>query len=301
MNALAESTGPLQFSLEGEPVRRAAAVFERERVRLATALRRALPFLTRRDVPVAMEWARAAPAAELMLDLPRPVHVVHLAVEPGGAPGALVFDAGALSRMLDGVLGGDGRALPTLNPSGLTAPQNALVSRTVEGVVRAVAEVLAARAGVRVEPIPARPDADNEGGEGTPIACSFALGAPPDVGRVVLVLPKGALVSTGGAGTPKAADPRVANALSDVDLELVVELARQPIKLGAVLALKVGDTLPLDVSVGGAVCVRADDRTLFMARPTAAGGRIAVRIVSGTNVEVIPPRATPREETRQPL
>ena len=300
MNALAESTGPLQFAIEGEPVRRAAAVFERERVRLATALRRALPFLTRRDVPVAMEWARAVPAAELMLDLPRPVHVVHLAVEPGGAPGALVFDAGALSRMLDGVLGGDGRALPTLNPSGLTAPQTALVSRTVDGVVRAVAEVLAARANVKIEPTPPRPDADGEGGEGTPIACSFAMGVPPEVGRVVLVLPKGALVSPGASSTGKPADPRVATALGDVDLELVVELARQPIKLGAVLALKVGDTLPLDVSVGGAVCVRADERTLFMARPTASGGRIAVRIVSGTNVEVSP-RATPREETRQPL
>lgn len=281
MNSPAGSHGPLQFASEGEPIRRAAAVIEREQVRLATALRRALPFLARRDVPVAMEWTRALPMSELLLDLPRPLHIVHLAVEPGGGPGALVLDAGALSLTLDGVLGGDGRALPALNPTGLTAPQTALVARTLESVVRALGEVLALRAGVRIEAALARPGGD-DGGEGAPITCSFILGTPPAVDRVFLVLPRNALAASPGASTAAPAhDPRIAVTLNDVDIELVVELARFPMRLGAVLALKVGDTLPLDVSVGGEVCVRADGRPLFHARPTSTGGRIAVRIEGG--------------------
>ena len=49
MNALPPgTTGPLSFALEGDGIRRAAAIFDRESVRLATALRRALPVLARR-------------------------------------------------------------------------------------------------------------------------------------------------------------------------------------------------------------------------------------------------------------
>ena len=43
--------GPLGFALEGEAIRRATGVIEREHVRIATALRRALPFLAKREVP----------------------------------------------------------------------------------------------------------------------------------------------------------------------------------------------------------------------------------------------------------
>jgi flagellar motor switch protein FliM len=281
MSAAAESPSPLQFAVAGEPVRRAVAALEREQSRLATALRRALPFLTRRDVPVTLDGVCAQTTADLLRDLALPAHVVHLAVEPGGAAGALMFDANALGLMLDGVLGGDGRALPTLSRTGLTAPQTALVTRTVEGVVRTLGETLHARVGVRIEVAAGRPEA--EGGEGTPIACAFSLGAPPVVGRMALVLPRAALLARdGGAALPSSTcDPRITGALADVDLELVVALARLPMKLAAVLALKVGDTLPLDVLVGHAVCVRADNRPLFRARPTTSGSHLAVRIEGG--------------------
>ena len=272
--------GPLGFALEGEAIRRATGVIEREHVRIATALRRALPFLAKREVPLRLAWAHARPVADILSDLARPFHVAHFVVEPGSAPGSLVLDAGAVSLLLDGVLGGDGRALPTLNTSGLTTPQTALVSRTLEGVVRALSEVLAARVGVRIEPVPAR--TDDQPGEGTPIAGAFSLGSDENPATVILVLPKDALLTREAPVTaPRAAlDPRIAQALDDVDLELVVELARVPMKLGDVLGLRVGDTIPVDVPVGSSVSIRADDRTLLRGRPTTAGGRIAVRIES---------------------
>ena len=197
------ATGPLRFALEGQGFRRALALIEGESTRLATALRRALPFLARREVPITLAWARALPMSDALRDLPRPFHVSALTVEPGRAPGALVLDTNALRLLLDGVLGGDGRALPTLDAAGLTAPQRALVGRTVEGIVRAVGEVLSSRIGVNLALASDRPDPN--GSDGTSIVCAFSLGA--DLGRVLLVLPKNALLGPGAAVTSETPGP----------------------------------------------------------------------------------------------
>ena len=56
----------LRFALEGERVRKAARLLERESPRLASALRRAVPFLSRRRLPIALAYTRATPIAELL-------------------------------------------------------------------------------------------------------------------------------------------------------------------------------------------------------------------------------------------
>ncbi len=276
-----DSPSPLRFALEGDAVRRAAAVMERESARLATALRRSLPFLARREIPITLAWARALPTGDLLRDLQRPFHLARLSVEPGGAPGAMVLDATALGLVLDGVLGGDGRTLPTLNPAGLTSPQAALVSRIVESLTRAMGEVLATRADVRISLVAERPEI--EGGDGTPLVCAFELGLDGAAGRVFLLLPKAALAAQSSADATQADpnDTRIQRALDGVDIELVVELTRVPMKLHRLLALRVGDTLALDALVGASVNVLADQRLLFRAKPTTSSGRIAVRIEGG--------------------
>jgi flagellar motor switch protein FliM len=110
------------------------------------------------------------------------------------------------------------------------------------------------------------------------VAAAFDLGDDPSPARVVLALPGEALEPLPQAPPPDASNERVARTLESVDLELVVELARVPMRLGDVLALRPGDTLPLDLPVGESVSVRADDRTLFRGKPTTLLGRIAVRI-----------------------
>lgn len=268
------TTSPLRFALEGEGIRRAASAFERERVRLTTALRRALPFLAKRDVPIELGWTTAMPMSELLRDMAKPFYVLPLQVNPGDSPGALLLDGGALGMVLDGVLGGDGRSLPMLNPDGLTAPQTALVSRSAEGLLAVLGEVLSTRLGVKLSAVRETPNAIES--DGTPLVTAFMI--DNGMGMIVLVLPQCAMAV---GESPKAAakrDERVEGALQNVDLELVVELARMPMRLEQVMSLKVGDTIPLDVLVGSSVCVRTDNRLLFMARPTNAGGRIAVRI-----------------------
>ncbi len=269
----------LRFAAEGGRVRRAAAALEQASPQLASALRRSMPFLGRHGTPVALCFARAIPLGELLGDLPRPVHATHLVVSPGGARGAIILDAGAIAMVLDGVLGGDGSAPPQLDAAGLSSPQVALASRVIEGVVRSFSEVLSKRFGLLLEV--SAPDGDDASSETAPIVCSFELGTGAQVGRVMLLVAKEAIL--GGAEdradtSANALDPRVVQVLEQVELDLVAELARMKMSLGHLSSLRVGDTIRLDIPVGAAINVRADGRVVLRGHPTTSSGQIAVRI-----------------------
>lgn len=285
MSALARTPSlALAFAMDGDRVRRAATLLEKERGRLESALRRAVPFLARRGIPVTLGYAKAMPLSAVLQDIEAPIHVTRLAVQPGDGRGAMVFDAGVLALLLDGVLGGDGTSTPKLESEGLTPPQFAVVQGVVTTILRALGETLHTRLGVRLEPLPGTGPNAEAGGEGVPVACALDLSTREGerIGRVVLLLPKESLLHvTGGAeqGAAPKADPRIVAALDDVELEVIVELTRLRMSLGDVTELRVGDTIPLDVPVDGEVTVRTADRVLMRGRPTTVGGRIAVRTV----------------------
>lgn len=285
MSALARTPSlALAFAMDGDRVRRAASVLEKERGRLESALRRAVPFLARRGIPVTLGYAKAMPLSAVLQDIEAPIHVTRLAVQPGDGRGAMVFDAGVLALLLDGVLGGDGSSTPKLESEGLTPPQFAVVQGVVTTILRALGETLNTRLGVRLEPLPGTGPNAEAGGEGVPVACALDLSTREGerIGRVVLLLPKESLLHvTGGAeqGAAPKADPRIVAALDDVELEVIVELTRLRMSLGDVTELRVGDTIPLDVPVDGEVTVRTADRVLMRGKPTTVGGRIAVRTV----------------------
>ncbi len=210
----------LRFAAEGGRVRRAAGALEQASPQLASALRRSMPFLGRHGTPVALCFARAIPIGELLDDLPRPVHATHVVITPGGARGAIILDAGAIAMVLDGVLGGDGTAPPQLDAAGLSPPQVALASRVIEGVVRSFSEVLSRRFGLTLEV--SAPDGDDASSETAPVVCSFELGTGAQVGRVMLLVAKEAILG-GTEERPEAAtnvvDPRVADVVAQVELE----------------------------------------------------------------------------------
>jgi flagellar motor switch protein FliM len=289
VSALARSPSlALAFAMDGDRVRRAASVLEKERGRLESALRRAVPFLARRGIPVTLGYAKAMPLSAVLQDIEAPIHVTRLAVQPGDGRGAMVFDAGVLALLLDGVLGGDGTSTPKLESEGLTPPQFAVVQGVVTTILRALGETLNTRLGVRLEPLPGTGPNAEAGGEGVPVACALDLSTREGarIGRVVLLLPKESLLHvTGGAeqGAAPKADPRIVAALDDVELEVIVELTRLRMSLGDVTELRVGDTIPLDVPVDGEVTVRTADRVLMRGRPTTVGGRIAVRTINAAH------------------
>ena len=276
---MSEAAKLLQFAVEGGRVRKAASALEQASPQLASALRRAMPFLARHGTEVTLCFARAIPLGELLGDLPRPIHATHIAVSPGGSRGAVIFDAGAIAMALDGVLGGDGTAPPPLDAAGLTPPQVALISRVVEGVVRSFSEVMTRRFGVALHQSP--PDGDDAGSETAPVACSFELGSGPQCGRVMLLMAKEALLGANADrqdGPANGIDPRVAAVVEQVELDLVAELARMKLTLRHLSTLRVGDTIRLDVPVGGAINVRADGRVVLRGHPTTNAGQIAIRV-----------------------
>jgi flagellar motor switch protein FliM len=200
---------------------------------------------------------------------------------PGGVHGAVLLDAGAIAMFLDGVLGGHGDDVPVLNPQGLSAPQAALITGLAVGIARAFSDALVGTLGVRFESRAV--SADDGLSESTPIACVLEFGSEERIGRVALLLPKEVLLPaaddsdvlpTGGA------DPRVVGVLEGVEIELVAELGRTHLRVADLGALRVGDTLRLDVPVSGTVTVRAREHVLLRGRPTTSGGRIAIEIAA---------------------
>ena len=274
-------TGLVRFALEGSRVRRAASVFEREGPRLIAGLRRSVPFLSRRGVPITLSYARAQPLAELVESLGRPLHMTRFMTSPSQGSGALLLDAAAASLLLDGVLGGDGSSLPVLSPSGLTSPQNALVSGLAGNILRGFSVALDAGVGcqLREGSVPAE-----EGRvDSAPVTCVLELGDGGVAGRIALALPREALLtrsSDADPAAPAAEDPRIRAVMNEVELLLVAELGRIPMPLGRLANLQVGDTLRLGVPVNGLVSVRANGQVLMRGRPTTSGGRLAVKILA---------------------
>jgi flagellar motor switch protein FliM len=266
----------LRLALEGERTRKAVAACERESHRLIAALRRAVPFLSRRGLAVSLLYAQATPFTDVVGTLKAPFFAVHVTAKPGNARGVLLLDAGANAMLLDGVLGGNGQSIPTLNAAGLTSPQTALVSGLASGIARAFSECLFGAIGVMLEVSP--PPGDDAAADSCPIACALEFGANEQVGRVILLLPKEVLLAEPAVATTATLDPRIAAVLEQVEVEIVAELARVRMKVSELVALKVGDTLRLDVPVNGTVTVRAGEKELLRGKPTTLGGRIAVRV-----------------------
>lgn len=273
----------LRIAVEaGGRARRALSLLDRERRELESALRRAIPFLARRNVEIRCGAAQVVPIAELRASLAAPIHLVELVAQPGGSRGALLFDGGAASLILDGVLGGDGRSLPELDPQGLSGAQAAVLARMSEQILTTFSEVLAVRAGLRLQRLAGH--AVDVLGETPPVVVVLELGAPdaPTPARVALAIAKdalaGELAKLPSSADKDAIDARIGQSMMEAPLELVAELARIQLKLEDVLSLKVGDTLDVGLHVEGLVSVRAGDKVLLRGTPTRAGGQLAIHV-----------------------
>ncbi len=278
MTSTALASPLLGGATEAGGVRAALGFIDRHAAELAAALRRGVPFLGRRGVPIVPAPAEAITLAALAAELAPPSFSVLLATDPGGSRGALFVDAGACAFLLDGSLGGDGSQPPTLDAATLSPAQSALLARVAEGMVQAESSALGTIAGFRLLRLPHTPGATPA--DAPAIALRLALGEDGAFGTVVLALGRDALLASGAtqAARREAIEPRVAATLEDVELEVVAELGRVRMRLGALSALRVGDILDLDVPVGGVVKVRVGNRFLLDGHPTTSGTQVAIRV-----------------------
>jgi flagellar motor switch/type III secretory pathway protein FliN len=77
---------------------------------------------------------------------------------------------------------------------------------------------------------------------------------------------------------PVAADPRMAEALRDVSIEVRVELGKATLGLRSVLDLKVGQVVRLSTAVDDPAIVRIGGMGKFAGRPVVSRGQLAVEI-----------------------
>jgi flagellar motor switch protein FliM len=271
----------ITIAAEGSRVRRAIEILSESAQALEGAIRRAIPFIGRNALPVKVKSVQAVSLEATMDAVMKPWHSTQLAIEPGGSAGMLAFDGAAVAMVLDGLLGGEGKAPPPLTAALLTTTQTALMARVATGVCASFSEALA-RAGLTLAPrAKSAPEAH---GETAPITCIIEVGEGNHVGQLVLAIAKDALLARAGGETLKetdALDPRIAGTVERIEVELVAELGRARMRLHDIARLQPGQTLRLDAPLTGSVAVLAQGRTIFSGRPTAINGQIAVRLDRG--------------------
>ena len=278
---------------------------------LAIALRRAVPFLTRRGIAIKPGAPYVVNSNELESELTAPVYLANLASEPGGARAAICLDSHAISFLLEGSLGGDGSDPPKLNPKGLTAPQLAFMDRVFTNIMKCCAETIERSIGLNVKYLPRAQGQRSAGATLVVLPLDFvdeaALEEDDDTdvfgpdntddasddeaeaesatsqGRMLVGLSKNALNRARAAHdrrqSTQPVDDRIAATIREVDVDVVAELGRLSLTIGKLMALKVGDTLRLDVPVNGHIILRIDEEVLFRGQPTTTGTQLAIQIV----------------------
>ncbi len=273
---MSDAQALVKLGLGGDRARRACERLSLEQRALEAAVRRSLPYLARRKIPVTAVAARTALRSEVMDTIARPFYVSPLCVGGGVRPtGALVIDAKAIAHGLDGMLGSGRGGLPELDPVGLSAPQIALAARLARSLVAAFHEVIAPLGA----PLAIAGEAPGGQGGAVLIACAVRIGEGETAGTIILLVPAGAIETQGVAeATPPDAGPATRSAIDEVELEIIAELGRVRLALTRIASLRVGDVLRLPLSVDAPTRLHVGGHGLFVGKPTAHGSQIAVEI-----------------------
>jgi flagellar motor switch protein FliM len=247
---------------------------------IAAAVRRSVPVFIRKGIEVKALPTKVGKARDLYDELHGPVFYVPLVTDPGGSRAMLCFEGAAASFLLEAALGALVDEVAEVEaPEALTGPQAAVLSRLTDGLIKAVSDVLAG-AGIRLRRLPPAPIPENDG---ELAALSLTLANREDR-RILLAVSRDALASAGGislqpTGRKPATDNRVARVLSQVELDLVVELGRVRRTISMIDAMRVGDVLRLDAPAREPLSVRVQGKPILRAQPTVAGTQLAVQIV----------------------
>lgn len=235
---------------------------------LAVALKRAMPFLARKRLAVTAEPAKCLSFADIAADNAL-VYTAAFNEKTSHTRGLILFDEAGLARVLDGVLGGgDATTLPSLK---LTSAQTALANRVSAGLLRAVADALAARLGLSIEASAAK---DIDAGVAVIVPLTIQGG-----GTISVALPL-ACIKVEAVDEVAASDENadIAAAMSDVELDIVAELGKVRLSLAAISKMQVGDIVRLPLRLDERARVSAGGAVLFHGRPTASGEVVAVAL-----------------------
>lgn len=283
-----EPSGPLKrLDLTGRERRLRAAMQALSRVsaQFARNARRAMPFLVKRRT-------RLVPGAVAFVDLASdrrvpngPVYEVLLEAQDSPAWACMFVNADALALVLEGALGGAGDGATASLGSDLTVAQSALVSKVIRQLADDLCRTVKEEVGVELQVVMAHSVASGDEreaayGDGLGVDCVFeGLQSPAKIsismGADAL---ESALKEKDSNVEPSLGDPRMAEALVDVPVEVVAELGRISLGLRRVLTMQPGQVLRLSTAVDDPAVVRVGGVAKFTASPVISRGQIAVQI-----------------------
>lgn len=252
--------------------------------RFARAARRTLPFMVRqrtRLVPQGVNIVTPIDAESQAAEGPTFEVILESDDVPGWA--SLTINTSALRLILEGSLGASTPGSGLLGTE-LTLAQRALVARVARSLAEDLANVIRDDVGIHLAIVSSHGRTSEEisdvpESDGLRVDCLFE--DIPDDPKITVAVAVSALETANKPEEeelPAAGDPKMAEAVKDVPVEIVAELGRIKVGLREILTWKVGQVVRLATAVDDPILVCVSGMAKFTARPVISRGQLSVEI-----------------------
>jgi flagellar motor switch protein FliM len=275
------SIRPLDLSGRERQVRAAVAAMDRIASAFARYARRSLPFLARHHARIVPSPVQLISAGETPPTEAGPSYTIWLGSDDGLARASVVLTQDAVPLVIEGALGGGGQLPPAPLPAELTPAQRALLARVGKSLALDLATAIREEAKLILKPLPA------DGASQPPMTTdSLKVLCQIDGLQVPAIIEiwsnaealEAAARQQGQGNDAAPADPRLAEALREVPLDVVAELGTVPIGLRRILTWRVGDVVRLRTATDEAVAVLVGGVKKFEGAPILSRGQLAIEI-----------------------
>jgi len=246
--------------------------------------RRSLPFLVKRRCRLVSGQVGGASLAE-----PSAGPFCQITLESSGKPGwaAIRIDTGAIQLIVDGSLGGaapeEGEEPEPVPMTHISLAQRALVTRVARALGGDLAESIRDETGLAVQVTRAE---CFRGGDDPPlpkdaVAAECVFDGLPSRAAIWLFASGEILEAASrdrSAAGASAGDPRMAQAMSEVPVDVVAELGRVSIGLRRVLSLRPGEVLRLSTATDDPIQVRVGGLAKLYGVPVLSRGQVSVQV-----------------------
>ena len=252
--------------------------------RFARAARRTLPFMVRQRTRLVPQGVNIVnPAEHATSSEVGPSFEVILESDEVPAWASLTINTSALRLILEGSLGASTPGSGLLGTE-LTLAQRALVARVARSLAEDLANAIRDDVGVKLSIVSSHGRGADEVSEvpqsdGLRVDCIFEdIADDPRISVAVAVGTLESVTREVDQDLPTAGDPRMAEAVKDVPIEVVAELGRLKVGLRNLLAWKAGQVIRLTTATDDPVELRIAGVTKFVGRPVISRGQLAVEI-----------------------